>query len=361
MRVGWSRHRRHQGHSVVSLDNVERVPHLTADQLDDRHLKAGRPVILTNLFDGSPLRDVADDAKRLKSVLRDVTLAYGPNPVHAAVRGHTAAPNRRASFGTLHDRFARGALPGYICAEHELPHELAALIPPLPHLQLGDPADRPQANIFFSAAGNATHLHFDKDLRHDLVHQVLGRKRFVLVDAAQTPKLAAGPAPDAGYASGLFLDRFSPDDLQAFLGDTGAWDCVLEAGETLFLPATMWHYVTYVDAALSVHLRLARNRPLLRLAEAAAAAGVATVEVQALAATLLDESQVGPERARALDDLEALAHHQGPGDRLSLQRRFRAKCSQAGRRLDAPIGGDVSQADPADSADPSAVAAPGRA
>lgn len=329
MRVGLVRRRR--GTGVVALDNVERVDCLDPVQLDRQYLRQGRPVILTGLFDGAPIRRLAGVAD-VKSVLRKVTLSFGPNPVHAAVLDQARLPERRARFGRLYDRFARGALPGHICAEHELPDELGALIPALPHLQLGDPADRVEANIFFSGAGNATHLHYDKDLRHDLIYHVVGRKRYVLIDPTETHKLAAGTAPGAPYASGLFLDRFTPQDLLAFIRHTGAWDCVLSPGETLVLPATMWHYVAYVDTALSVHLRLARNRPLLRLAHAASDAEVGTVELQALAAALLDETRIAPAVARALDDLEDLVTD-GPHDLLALHDAFQARCVEACRRL----------------------------
>jgi lysine-specific demethylase 8 len=335
MRTAWAprrqdrRDRRDRHRALVSLDNVERVPHLDPDQLDERYLRRGRPVILTSLFDGSQLRALSGSVSDVRSVLPHVSLPYGPNPVQAAVLGRAAAPDRQAPFGKLYDQFDRGALPGQICAEHELPTELAALVPPLPHLRLGHPADRWRANIFLSAAGNATHLHFDKDLRHDLIHQVLGRKRYVLIDAARTAQLAPCAAPDAAYASNLFLDRLPASDLLDFVRSTGGYDCVLEPGETLVLPATLWHYVAYVETALSVHFRLARNRPLLRLAEAAAGAGVGTVDVQSLAVLLLDEAQVTGRVERVLDDLEALVREASRGshrDRRLLRRRFLARC-----------------------------------
>jgi hypothetical protein len=133
---------------------------------------------------------------------------------------------------------------------------------------------------------------------------VFGRKRYVLIDPRHTRKLAPGTPPGACYASALHLDHFSEADLAGFLRYVDAWDCILEPGETLLTPATTWHYIEYVDVALSVTLRLGRNRYLRFLAEAMPAT---SIELQALAGCFRDEDAVGPAEAAAFAELQATA------------------------------------------------------
>ena len=75
-----------------------------------------------------------------------------------------------------------------------------------------------------AAAGARVHLHYDPDLRNVLMVQLMGRKRYVIVDPSQTAKLAPGMPPEVRCGSGLFLENFSDEDLAGFLRYANAWD-----------------------------------------------------------------------------------------------------------------------------------------
>lgn len=320
---------------VAPRDNVERIPAPATDVLDRRYVRTGTPVILTGLFDDAPVARLADPVVARRE-LGDLRLPVRANPVVELLEGRTP-PVRELRFADFHDQLASGEAAGESCIEHDTPEEIAAYIPPPPYVSLGEPDDGWVSHMFFSGPGSATHLHFDVDKRNVLTYQVFGRKRFVIVDARETRKLAPGSPPDVCYASALYLEHFSPDDLAAFLEYANAWDCVLEPGETLLTPATAWHYVEYLDVALSVTVRLARNRYLRFLAETAPAP---SVELQAFASLFRDDARVGPAEAEAFAEFAAAAN------RRHLSRRRRAAkldrlCAELCARLGLPIAGDA--------------------
>jgi hypothetical protein len=315
----------------ATLDNVERVASLTPDELDRRYVRRGVPVILTDMFDGAPVERLADPAVAV-SELGDLRLPVRINPIPEYLHGRPAPRVRTTSFADFYDDLAVGASDEF-CIEHDTPEPLLAYVPEPDHLGVNDPGDGWASHMFLAGPGRSTHLHFDVDMRANLTHQVFGRKRFVLVDPRQVRKLAPGAPPEACYASALHLDHFSPADLDAFLRYVDAWDCVLEPGETLLTPATTWHYIEYLDVALSVTLRMSRNRYLQFLAEALP---TMSVEVQALAGCFRDEDAIGLAEADAF----ARLHAEVTRPRRSLRARAAAVdrlCVQLCEELDLPV------------------------
>ena len=328
--------------SVTTLDNIDRIPAPDPDDLDHRFVRTGTPVVLTGLFSRAAVRRFADP-QIARAELGHLPLPATPEPVDEAVHGRDTPP-RTMAFAELYDELtaaaARAAHPGQpgpgtrprrVCVEHDTPPPLAAAMPP-PYLGLGMPQDPWISYMFLAGPGNVTHLHYDRDLRNVVMVQVFGHKRYVLIDAAETRKLVPGASPDAPYASGLYLQHFSPAELGSFLRYTNAWDCVLGPGEALLIPATTWHYVEYLDVALSVSFRLRRNPYLERLA---ASVPRPSVELQALATCFRDDRAVTPAARDAFDALVAAAQGgPGGGDRTA---RLDRLCLELCRRLGLPI------------------------
>jgi hypothetical protein len=319
--------------AVATLDNVERIAAPAAEVLDRRYIRTGTPVILTGLFADAPVARLSDPLVARRE-LGDLRLPVRANPVVELLEGRTPGV-RELRFADFHDQLVSGAAAGEFCIEHDTPDEIAGYIPRPPYMDLGDPGDGWASHVFLAGAGSSTHLHFDVDKRNVLTHQVFGRKRFVIVDARETRKLAPGSPPEVCYASALYLEHFSPADLVAFLRYVDAWDCVLEPGETLLTPATAWHYIEYVDVALSVTLRLARNRYLRFLAETAP---MPSVELQAFASLFRDDSRVGPEAAAAFAEFVAAANRRYRSWDLRAATLDRL-CVELCARLGLPIAG----------------------
>lgn len=294
--------------TVLTLNNVERVPELTPEALYHDYLCRGRPVIITGLWDGTPAGRLTSRSGAL-SALGHMPLPVGPNLLEEFLAGHERPQPRWLPLADFHDELVAGGRQ--MVLEHDTPEEVVAQLPTLPYLGLGDHDDFWVSQMFMAGPGSFLHLHYDMDMRSVVMHHLFGRKRYVLVDAAQTRKLAAGAMPNVPYTSGMYLQNFSPEDLVDFLRYVDAWDCVLEPGETLVIPATTWHYVEYLDVALSLNFRLPRNHYMRWLAEAIPNT---TVELQALAQRFRDEDAVdGPSR-EAFAALVAAATRRYPSD-----------------------------------------------
>jgi Cupin-like domain len=265
-------------------------------------------VILTGLYDRAPISRFADPAVA-RAELADVPLPITPNPTYEFLQGREAPPVRTAPFGEFYDQLVAGAGSRDFCVEHDTPQALSVHAPPPPYVALGETGDGWVSQIFMAGRGNAVHLHYDCDQRNVLMYQVFGRKRYVIIDPSEYRKLATGAPPGVRRTSGLFLENFSGPDLEAFLRYANAWDCVLQPGEAVLIPAAAWHYVEYVDVALSVNFRLGRNRYARFLAEAAPSP---SVELQVLAGCFRDEDAIGPAEALAFEALEAAAARDYP-------------------------------------------------
>jgi len=154
--------------------------------------------------------------------------------------------------------------------------------------------------MFVAGAGSYAHLHFDGDHRDTLLYQVFGRKRCVVIHPNQTHKLAPCFEPDIYRTSSWFLENFTREDQHEFLRFVQARECILEPGDTLYIPMMAWHYIEYPDPAMSIGFRLGRNDLVKTLARLNP---MPSVFAQALALELADEARA---RARFPGPVERL-------------------------------------------------------
>jgi hypothetical protein len=308
---------------------IERVAAPAPADLDRRYLRTGTPVVLTGLYDRAPAAELRDPAVA-RRVLGALPLRVTPPPISELLERRRTSPPRATTVARFVADLDGGSRE--VCVELETPTALATRLR-LPYLTLGAVHDRWVSLTYLAGPGSTTHLHFDRDLRHNVMVQVFGRKRYVVVDAAHSRKLQPGVGPAAPYASGLYLEHFSPADLSDFLRYTRAWDVVLEPGEALLIPATAWHWVSYLDVALSVGFRLRRNRWLAALADAVP---VPSPELQALGTVFRDEDAVPPPAREAFAAVLAAAHRPHSGD-AARTAAVDAACVVACRRLGLPI------------------------
>jgi hypothetical protein len=113
--------------------------------------------------------------------------------------------------------------------------------------------------FFVGPSGSVTPLHFDTLLTHNLFFQVVGRKRFVMVDAADRGHCYvynwrwSSVDPEAAD-----LDRF-PRFRQARL-----LTCDVEAGDLFYMPPGTFHKVTSLTESVSFNIDWHDRRSALR-------------------------------------------------------------------------------------------------
>lgn len=105
--------------------------------------------------------------------------------------------------------------------------------------------------MFFGAKGIKVRIHQDIDMSNVLLTQFYGRKKVVLIDPKYSELLYKLP-----YNTYSLIDLDKPDyEKYPGLQYIEVQECILEHGDSLYMPSGFWHYITYVDGGFSVSYR----------------------------------------------------------------------------------------------------------
>jgi lysine-specific demethylase 8 len=253
----------------MAAKEIARISKPTPAQFLRDYVETRTPVIITDLFAGQPI-------DRIRT-LEDASAAFGDVPLHVQTEYAVAASSPETAIETMmtfdeywaHTRVNPNT--ALLCTEYEIPANIMKMFR-LPELCLAEDLDEPEilamprkygdhdlcSNIFVANRGNRAHLHFDGDHRQVLLHQLFGRKQVLLFqpEACVSLRTAAG----SPWSSGVYLERMSTQEQLDFVAEVGGYHAVLEPGETIYMPALIWHYLGYVDDAMSFNLRFKRNK-----------------------------------------------------------------------------------------------------
>jgi len=115
--------------------------------------------------------------------------------------------------------------------------------------------------MFFGPKNAVTQIHYDIDMSHVFHTAIVGKKRFVLFDQAQSKKLYRHPFTIRSY-----VDVDHPDfNKYPALKEAQGFEVVLEPGETLFIPSGFWHHVVYEEAGYAISLRCPHHKLTKRI------------------------------------------------------------------------------------------------
>lgn len=106
--------------------------------------------------------------------------------------------------------------------------------------------------MFFAAKGHETHLHIDIDMSHVFHTTFNGKKRFILVPENESRNLYRHPFTVRSY---IDIDKPDFNKYPKLKDIKKGWEVTIDAGETLFIPAGVWHSVYYEDSTFSLALR----------------------------------------------------------------------------------------------------------
>jgi hypothetical protein len=105
--------------------------------------------------------------------------------------------------------------------------------------------------MFFGAKGIKVRVHQDMDMSNVLLTQFHGRKKVLLIGPEYSRLLYKLP-----FNTHSLVDLDAPDyGRYPGLRYIEGYECVLEPGDSLFIPSGYWHYVTYVEGGFSVSYR----------------------------------------------------------------------------------------------------------
>ncbi|MDZ8082253.1 MAG: cupin-like domain-containing protein [Nostoc sp. DcaGUA01] len=289
--------------SNMVLNNIDRIKAPPADVFYQEYILPQRPAIITNMFDNSSLRQM-DTLEKVRTWLTDIPVQICPNYIANLLDSTSGDVPRMMNLGAYLDFLQAQPTTLDICVEYPTPQKLLELLPLNLYQNFNHESDL-YSNMFVAASNNYAHLHYDADQRNVLLFQVFGAKRFVLIHPRETQKLDAIEQANLCRTSGIFLENMSEAEKTDFLQYTNAFDAVLYPGETIFMPMMIWHYIEYLEPAMSIAYRLGRNPYNRRLANLFPAP---SVDVQCLSLLLQDETQARSLHLEWLNKLEAVSH-----------------------------------------------------
>jgi hypothetical protein len=164
-----------------------------------------------------------------------------------------------ARTGFVIEEMTLAAYADHVLAGARPRHYLRSPVAALPRElrdELGVPsycrgARRLRNNLWFSAKGTITRLHFD--LPHNLIAQIHGSKRFYLYAAGQRDRLY--PFPPWSSVPHLSRVDLEAPNLAAFpeLAHARGWYCDTREGDLVFMPSMMWHHVRSLTASITIN------------------------------------------------------------------------------------------------------------
>lgn len=114
--------------------------------------------------------------------------------------------------------------------------------------------------VFFGNAGSSVDVHYDVDLSHVFLTHFGGKKTVTLFSNEQSNALYRHPLTVSSN-----VDIGQPDfERYPALRHVSGYECVLNHGDTLFIPSGWWHYVRYDEPSFSLALRAMSDNWLTR-------------------------------------------------------------------------------------------------
>lgn len=237
----------------VHARTIHRVHGIGSQAFLDHYYAPGRPVILAGAMAGWPA---------LERWTPDY-LARRVGPAEVEYQGGRASDpdfeyNKQAHVRRMpFDRFIAmigndASNDAYITASNSASN--AAALRPLeedlgfPATILDTGAPHPKGMLWVGPAGTFTPLHHD--LTNNLLAQVVGRKKIVLVPPSETPRLynsrhVFSDIPD-------LLDPALDKGRFPLAGEARRLELILQPGDMLFIPIGWWHQVASLEFSVSL-------------------------------------------------------------------------------------------------------------
>lgn len=105
--------------------------------------------------------------------------------------------------------------------------------------------------MFFGGKDTTVRIHYDIDVSNILLTHFGGRKKIILISPEYSELLYRLP-----FNTYSLINLDKPDyEKYPGLGHVKGYECILEEGDTLFIPGGYWHYITYLDKSFSISYR----------------------------------------------------------------------------------------------------------
>jgi hypothetical protein len=116
--------------------------------------------------------------------------------------------------------------------------------------------------LWLGRRGNRSLLHYDRDAKNLVQYQLFGEKHVILVPPSSSRKII--PVRNNCLLSPVGVSDAERD---RFVQWVDGYQAVVRTGETLFMPALIWHYFDYNQQSMALTMRFMRNEANRYLAD----------------------------------------------------------------------------------------------
>jgi hypothetical protein len=250
----------------MPIKSIDRISMPDDDTFYQEYIFKRKPVIITNLFEG-------DEIRRIKS-LEDAKKAFGQAKLRIQNEYSYTGPrvDQMMTFNEYWDFVQANPSTDLLCAEDEVPACVMALFK-LPTVCLARDLKEEEIlkmprkygdhdlfpRLFIANRGNSTHLHWDGDHRQVFLYQVFGRKEVILFQPESGAKLKSFDHQHVAY-SGLSLEHMTEEQKHEFVDLADGYMGTIYPGDAIYMPMLIWHYLGYMEDAMSFSMRFGRNK-----------------------------------------------------------------------------------------------------
>lgn len=234
--------------TALNLQPIEKRDDLTRQSFQEEFLKPNKPVVMTNFSKNWAAREKWS-FDYFKKGHADLMV-----PVYAEAFANTGqsytSTNNKMRFGDYLDLIAKEPTKLRMFLFNIFKH-----IPSLcDDFSYPDIVDRYLKNypfMFFGGASSWVDVHYDLDLSHVFLTQFYGKKRVVLFGPEYSDHLYRHP-----LTVSCNVDIGNPDfNRYPRLKEAKGYECIIDNGETLFIPSGYWHYIYYIEGGFALSLR----------------------------------------------------------------------------------------------------------
>jgi len=238
--------------SLQLLTNgVDRIEGVSRKEFQEKYMIPQKPVIIKHFYGkDSPLYNKWD-FDYFKKELGEITVGIydAEGKKQTEDRSYKGAPDTM-KFGDYLDLVQAGPTSRRLFLFNIFKHKKELY----KDFKFPDVADRVLKRLplaFFGGEGAVTRIHRDMDNSNVYLTELSGRKRVVLFDPKYSDMLYRYP-----FGTHTSVDINNPDyDKYPALDKVVGYDCIIEAGDTIFMPSGWWHHIEYQSAGIGFSMR----------------------------------------------------------------------------------------------------------
>ncbi|MDZ8066255.1 MAG: cupin-like domain-containing protein [Nostoc sp. DedQUE08] len=236
-------------HDFTTVSHIERIEQPTKEEFQRNFLSPRRPVIITGVInDWNALSLWTANYLTTLFSEKQVDISVSQNSIFTGdLENGFANLKQKMQFSDFinilasKDKFEKF----YYLQQQSIPIEFPEILQDIKLPKYFDKKLFVDPTIWIGSGGNISPLHYDA--MDNLFTQVSNHKRFLLFDPQQTSSLYPFPATSKiPHMSQINIEK---PDLDKFPNFQKAkyFECIVELGEILFIPAFWWHQVYSLD------------------------------------------------------------------------------------------------------------------